>query len=146
MFTSSIISAVTPVTLPLIRLEPTVYHRTVAQAVLWVVIFQERGYNQAMDTLMIHERTVKYQLPDDEKSALDRLLYEKQAGILKVEELAHKAKKFVEDAATCRGTGLQNLDERIANVLKHFRLYNQEYSIANIRNAVAGAKPKTKRK
>ena len=87
-----------------------------------------------MDNLQIHERTAKYQLPDDEKAALDRLLYEQQAGLLKVEQLNGKAKKFFEDAVACRGTGLQDADKRISSVLKHFRQYNQEYGIANNQN------------
>lgn len=67
-----------------------------------------------------------YALPADETSALTGLIYGYREGRIEVADLAVQAKRLLTDAATCRATGLANMEARVERVLQYFRKFNKE--------------------
>jgi hypothetical protein len=72
-------------------------------------------------------RINKYQLPVAEDSTLKQAIFalrEKRVTAVNVQKFVTRQLKL---SATAHGTGMDNFDQRVQNVLTHFRKYNQEY-------------------
>jgi hypothetical protein len=69
-----------------------------------------------------------YDIPEDQRSALFSMIFGYLEGRVEAGRFNEAATKFLVDAATCRATGLDDLETRVANVLMHFRRFNKEHS------------------
>lgn len=75
----------------------------------------------------IIDRVNKYQLPPDQDATLKTAIFGLREKRVAAQNLQQFVTKQLKLSATCHGTGMDNFQQRVDNVLLHFRKYNQEY-------------------